>query len=91
MNEKGRGVHSRLLFGIDIRIGNGWYGCPSHSPKRQGGHQGKGLASMRWHQVVIVNGWQGLGIMPAWFTCCLSVRVRELPIKKGMIKTIIPS
>ena len=57
----------------------------------KGGHQGKGLASMRWHLVVIVNGWQGLGIMPAWFTCCLSVRVRELPIKKGMIKTIIPS
>ena len=57
----------------------------------KGGHQGKGLASMRWHHVVIVNGWQGLGIMPAWFTCCLSVWVRELPIKKGMIKTIIPS
>ena len=36
MNEKGRGVHSRLLFGIDIGIGNGWYGCPSHNPKRQG-------------------------------------------------------
>ena len=43
MNEKGRGVHSRLLFGIDIDIdigigigiGNGWYGCPSHNPKRQ--------------------------------------------------------
>ena len=23
----------------------------------KGGHQGKGLASMRWHRVVVVNGW----------------------------------
>ena len=43
MNEKGRGVHSRLLFGIDIGIGNGWYGCPSHNPKRQGRASGQGL------------------------------------------------
>ena len=26
----------------------------------KGGHQGKGLASMRWHRVVVVNGWHGL-------------------------------
>ena len=26
----------------------------------KGGHQGKGLASMRWHRVVIVNG-KGVG------------------------------
>ena len=23
----------------------------------KGGHQGKGLASMRWHHAVIVKGW----------------------------------
>ena len=27
----------------------------------KGGHQGKGLASMRWHRVVIVNG-KGVGL-----------------------------
>ena len=27
----------------------------------KGGHQGKGLASMRWHRVVVVNGWHRLG------------------------------
>ena len=31
----------------------------------KGGHQGKGLASMRWHRVVVVNGWHGLGWLPA--------------------------
>ena len=31
----------------------------------KGGHQGKGLASMRWHCVVVVNGWHGLGWLPA--------------------------
>ena len=29
----------------------------------KGGHQGKGLASMRWHLVVIVNGWHGLWLV----------------------------
>ena len=60
MNEKGRGVHSRLLFGIDIDIGNSWYGYPSHSPKRQG------RASIRWHHMVIVNG-KGVGF--GWLPC----------------------
>ena len=36
----------------------------------KGGHQGKGLASMRWHHMVIVNGW-------AWALAdCLTSLVR---------------
>ena len=29
----------------------------------KGGHQGKGLASMRWHRVVVVNGWHRLWLV----------------------------
>ena len=32
----------------------------------KGGHQGKGLASMRWYRVVIVNGWHRLGWLPCF-------------------------
>ena len=32
----------------------------------KGGHHGKGLASMRWHHVVIVNG-KGVGF--GWLPC----------------------
>ena len=35
----------------------------------KGGHQGKGLASMRWHRVVVVNGWHGLGWLPLLHWC----------------------
>ena len=44
----------------------------------KGGHQGKGLASMRWHRVVVVNGWHGLGWLAwAWLIA------RQLENKKG--------